>query len=170
MKTGRIVVAVLLIAVFLIILYPALGSLFLSPTDKKPAPDFTLKSLEGKTFSLKDYRGKVVVLDFMATWCGPCQIQIPHLQAIQQKYGGQIVLFSIDIDPNESESKLRAFVGKYPDATWIWALDKANLGDAYKVSSIPTLVIVDKDGVVRFRHVGVTDASTLAQNIDELLG
>jgi len=138
------------------------------------APDFLLTDLEGKAFRLSDFRGKVVVIDFMATWCGPCRQQIPHLKAAWEKedYMGSVVLISIDVDVAEPEEALRSYRQGYPYATWIWAKDTAEqrVAQSYRVVAIPTIVIIDQEGYVRFRHVGLTDASTLIQEIDQLLG
>jgi len=135
------------------------------------APDFSLTDLNGDAFRLSDFKGKVVVIDFMATWCGPCRQQLPHLKVIWEKedYGDKIVLMSIDIDPTESAETLRSFAQGFPYATWIWARDTANLGQAYQVAGIPKTVIIDQDGHIRFTHTGVTYASTFIEEIDQLL-
>ena len=112
----------------------------------------------------------MVVIDFMATWCGPCRMEMLHLNVVWEEYGGKIVLMSIDIDPRESEEVLSAFAKEFPYATWIWARDTANLGRVYEVSAVPKMVIIDQDGYIRFTHTGVTDVSTLIQEIDQLLG
>ncbi|MFQ5758116.1 MAG: TlpA family protein disulfide reductase [Candidatus Bathyarchaeia archaeon] len=135
------------------------------------APDFSLTDLDGNTFRLSDFRGKVVVIDFMATWCGPCRMEMPHFGTIWEKYENKIVLMSIDIDPfRETEETLRDFAQEFPYATWIWAMDTANLGQAYQVTGIPKTVIIDQDGYIRFTHTRVTPASTFIQEIDQLLG
>ncbi len=95
---------------------------------------------------------------------------MPHYGAIWEKYGDAIVLMSIDIDPRESEETLSAFAQEFPYATWIWARDTANLGQAYQVTAIPKTVIIDQDGYIRFTHTGVTPASAFIQEIDQLLG
>ncbi|TEU06180.1 TlpA family protein disulfide reductase, partial [Candidatus Bathyarchaeota archaeon] len=135
------------------------------------APDFSLTDLNGDAFRLSDFKGKVVVIDFMATWCGPCRQQLPHLKVIWEKedYSDKIVLMSIDIDPTESAETLRSFAQGFPYATWIWARDTANLGQAYQVAGIPKTVIIDRDGYIRFTHTGVTYASTFIEEIDQLL-
>ena len=136
------------------------------------APDFSLTDLNGDAFRLSDFKGKVVVIDFMATWCGPCRQQLPHLKVIWEKedYSDKIVLMSIDIDPTESAEILRSFAQGFPYATWIWARDTANLGQVYQVAGIPKTVIIDQDGYIRFTHTGVTYASTFIEKIDQLLG
>jgi thiol-disulfide isomerase/thioredoxin len=133
------------------------------------ATDFSLTSLDGNPFKLSDYRGSVVVIDFMATWCGPCRMEMPHYGTIWEKYGETIVIMSIDIDPNESEQTLRNFSQDFLYATWIWARDTFNLGQPYQVTAIPTTVIIDQDGYIRFTHIGVTSAATFIQEIDQLL-
>lgn len=133
------------------------------------APEFTVKTLEGEEVSLADLKGRVVILDFMATWCGPCRVEVKHLEEVWRTYKGGVEILSIDVDPGESEEHLREFLKDYPDATWIWARDTSNLLMVYEVHSIPTLIVIDGDGCIRFRHVGVTDSSTLSQEVALLL-
>jgi len=138
------------------------------------APDFALTDLDGNSFRLSDFRGKVVIIDFMATWCGPCKQQMPHLRAVweREEYKGRVVIISIDIDLREPEEALRSYRQGYPYATWIWAKDTAEqrVAVAYGVRAIPTIVVIDQGGYVRFVHVGLTDSSTLTREVDELLG
>lgn len=134
------------------------------------APDFSLTDLDRTAFQLSDFRGSVVVIDFMATWCGPCRQEMPHYGIVWEKYGNKIVLMSIDIDPRETEEALRDLAREFPYATWIWAMDTANLGQVYQVAFIPKTVVIDQDGYIRFEHTGVTPASTFVQEIDQLLG
>jgi thiol-disulfide isomerase/thioredoxin len=142
------------------------------PVSGTQAPDFALTDLDGNAFRLSDFKDKVVVLDFMATWCGPCKQQIPHLRAIWEKYRDRVVIISIDVDLSESEDVLRSYRHNYPYATWIWAKDIAEqrVAVVYGVRAIPTIVVIDQEGYIRFLHVGLTDSSTLAREIDELLG
>lgn len=135
------------------------------------APDFSLLNLEGNSFRLSDFRGNVVVLDFMTTWCGGCRDEIPHLRDVWEKeeYKNRIVLVSIDIDSTESAENLRSFVQDFEYATWIWARDTANLAQAYEVVYVPKTIIIDTDGYIRFTHDTLTDASVLIGEIDELL-
>jgi thiol-disulfide isomerase/thioredoxin len=142
------------------------------PVSGTQAPDFALTDLGGITFRLSDFKGKVVVLDFMATWCGPCKQQIPHLRTIWEKYRDRVVIISIDVDLSEPEDVLRSYRHNYPYATWIWAKDIAEqrVAVVYGVRAIPTIVVIDQESYIRFVHVGLTDSSTLAREIDELLG
>ena len=144
------------------------------PASGALAPDFALTDLDGKAFRLSDFRGKVVLIDFMATWCGPCRQQMPHLKAVWEKeeYRGKVVIISIDVDLRVSVEELKSYRQGYPYATWIWAKDSAEqrVAASYGVRAIPTIVVIDQEGYVRFVHVGLTDSSTLIREVDGLLG
>jgi len=133
------------------------------------ATDFSLTDLDGKNFKLIDLRGKVVILNFMATWCGACISQMPHYGTVHERYGDAITLITIDIDPRGSEETLRNFSKKFPYATWIWAKDTADLGVLYEVEFIPKTILIDQDGYIRFEHIGVTNPSTFITELEELL-
>lgn len=158
----------LVLATSILLILIAAAWILLMPSQTL-APDFSLTSLEGKDFKLSDFRGKVVVIYFMATWCGPCRGQMPHLKVFWEKYEGQVVLISISVSPlTDSVEVLQQYSRKY-NATWIWARDTANVARDYKVTAIPTIVIVDKEGYIRFSHVGVVDASSLSREVERLL-
>ncbi|UCE28977.1 MAG: TlpA family protein disulfide reductase [Candidatus Bathyarchaeota archaeon] len=145
------------------------------PVDGHPgtfAQNFSLTHPNGTSSWLSDFRGKVVIIDFMAVRCPPCKLQLPQLRVIWEEddYSDRIVLMSIDVDPTESVETLGTFAQGFPYATWIWAKDTVNLGRAYQVVYIPKVVIIDRDGYVRFSHIGVTYASTFIEEIDQLLG
>lgn len=133
------------------------------------APNFTLTDINGDTLRLQEYRGRIVVLNFMATWCGYCHRQIPELYTVYELYENQTVIISIDKDPTENEAHLRQLLLDYPYATWYWARDTANLAATFRVSAIPVTVIIDKEGYIQFIHVGLTSASTFISEIDQLL-
>ena len=165
-KGSRRTVLILLAVVMIF----ALGIWYMLRPKGTVAPDFSLVDLEGNTFRLSEIRGKVVVIDFMATWCGPCLLQISEYKAVWGEFKDEIVLISIDIDPGESEDILRAFIQQFTYATWTWARGTANLAEAYEVAYIPKTVIIDQEGHIRYSHVGVTSASALIQEIEDLLG
>lgn len=130
--------------------------------------DFTLVDIDGDTFRLSDYRGRVVVLDFMATWCGPCRQEMTHLKEIASKYGGEdVVIISIDIDPGETDEMLREFKSSY-GANWIFAIGP-DVGVMYGVAAIPTICIIDRNGSLAYRSVGLTPASALLTEINKFL-
>jgi len=119
------------------------------------APDFTVKTVDGATLRLLDYRGKYVLLDFWATWCGPCVRALPHMRYIAKKFDGQpFVMLSISQDRDEAE--WMHFVGKN-GMTWLQARDAgANGGISRKfgVTAVPSTFSIDADGVLEDQHVG----------------
>jgi thiol-disulfide isomerase/thioredoxin len=134
-----------------------------------PAPDFSINDLDGNPVSLSSNRGKVVVLDMMATWCGPCKTEMEHLNEIYNKYDkSEVIIMSIGIDPDESEEVLSKFKDEY-NGEWIFARDTDGIGTKYSVSSIPTMVVVDKDGQITFRSEGVTPTEKLSEEIDKVI-
>lgn len=134
------------------------------------APLFTLTDINGADFSLDDFKGKVVILDFFATWCGPCRTQMPHLSQICEKYNNsKVIVISISIDPRtDTLEKLKQFASDN-DMTWIVARDTTEVSKSYRVTKIPTLFIIDQKGIIRYVHVGPASASTLSSEIDSLL-
>jgi thiol-disulfide isomerase/thioredoxin len=114
-----------------------------------------------------DFRSKVVILDLMATWCGPCVQEISHLKEVQQHYGFDIIILSISVG-GDSEQGLRDFKAEH-EASWRFAIDTDRVAAKYGVLYIPKLVIIDKGGNIQFIHVGTTPTSTLIEEIDELL-
>jgi len=126
-----------------------------------------LYTLTDSDFS--EFRGKVVIIDCFATWCGPCKTEIPHLAEINEYYkGSEVVVVSVG-SPSDSSQKLRQFKRDY-NIDWLVARDTVGVFDQYDVEYIPTIVILDQNGQVYYRNQGVTDASTMSSKIDELLG
>ena len=121
------------------------------------APEFTLTDIDGNTFSLSDFRGKIVLLDFFATWCGPCRSEMPHLKATQDEFYEELVVISISVDPDyDTVERLQQFRSSY-NITWTLARDTANVAAKYDVSAIPTLYVIDQNGYVTFHKVGLTE-------------
>lgn len=137
----------------------------------EPAPQFTLPSLlEDKPTSLQQYRGKVVYLDFWASWCAPCRTSFPLLNKLHQKLkdqGFEVVAINLD----ENKAKAEAFLKEIPVGFSILRDEKGEWSDQYVVESMPTSFIIDKQGVIQTIHKGFTsdDIHELEQKITELL-
>lgn len=130
------------------------------------APNFV--DVNDNSFSLTGHRGNVVVLDMMATWCGPCIIEMDHLKELYTNYSAQgVVIMSIDIDPTESDEMIRQFKSTY-GGDWIFA-SGPEIGTTCQITHIPTMYIIDKQGVIAYKSVGVTDYSILSSEISKLL-
>jgi len=133
--------------------------------------DFSIPDIDGNIVTLSDYSGEVVVLDFMATWCGPCRTAMRDLVSAHKDIGNQFVLISISVDPNfDAVSVLRDWMEEY-DANWIHARDLTDppVTQQFGVSEIPTYVILDRDGEIRFRHVGPVSELKLKTEILSLV-
>jgi thiol-disulfide isomerase/thioredoxin len=122
------------------------------------APPFTVTTVEGRRISLDDLTGKVVLIDFWATWCGPCRAALPHVREIAKKFEGQpLVVLSVSVDSNER--KWKDFIGKN-EMTWPQYFDGGFTGPLAKlfgVQAIPHTFTIDADGVLQDEHIG--DAS-----------
>jgi len=135
----------------------------------KPAPDFTLKTLDGKTVKLADLKGSVVVLDFWATWCPPCRKSLPNLSAISQdpQYAREgLKVFAVDL--RENADRVQEFL-KQNDLKLTAGIDTGPIARAYLVSSIPTTVVIGRDGKVRNVFVGFMGGQTEAQLKDAIV-
>ncbi len=143
-----------------------------SAVDKPKDPaveivDFELKDLEGKTVRSADVRaGKVLVLKFGATWCPPCNDQIPHLNKVVETYGDKVAV--VDVDVREKAAKVKPHT-KSHGVKYLVLLDESGaIGARYSVRGIPTVLVAGKDGRIAYRgHFTSFDA--LKQKIDPLL-
>jgi peroxiredoxin len=117
------------------------------------APDFTLRRMDGPNLRLQEQRGQVVMVNFWATWCGPCKIEMPHLNKIYEKYRSSgFVLLGVNIDDNaRAATDLATKLGlKFPV---LLDTDKA-VSRLYDLGSMPATVLIDRDGRVRHLHRG----------------
>ena len=124
------------------------------------APDFSFTSLDGKQISLDDLAGKVVLLDFWGTWCGPCVESVPDLRQLHKKYSQDPSFVLIGISSDRDEEVWREFTEKNK-MVWLQYRDRdRRIQRAFGVSSFPTYVIIDHEGIVRHRSVGVSWSSS----------
>jgi len=120
--------------------------------------DFTLKDLNGKTVSLSDYKGKIVVLDFWATWCAPCMASFPGMQKALNKFANDKDVVFLFINTSEKEENINKKVSKFlksKNYSFYVLLDtEYKARDAYNARSIPNKLFLDKNGNIRYRSVG----------------
>jgi len=119
-----------------------------------PAPGFTLKSREGKDVSLASLKGQVVLLNFWATWCGPCREEMPRLQALYDKYKSLgFTLVGVNVENNPEGAK--KWLADNGPVTFPVLLDTKNeVSKLYHVETMPSTVVIAKDGSMRFIHHG----------------
>ncbi len=132
------------------------------------APEFARKDLAGKSVDLKNFRGKVVLLNFWATWCAPCQLEMPAFAAWQRQYGPdglQVIGISMDDDATPVVGLVAKLKLNYPVL-----MGDANLGRQYGgVLGLPLTYLIDRDGVVRARFQGETDLKTIERRLQTIL-
>jgi len=132
------------------------------------APEFTVTDIDGKKLALSDYKGKVVLLDFWATWCTPCRAEIPHFVEMQQKYGPQgfqVVGISMDDDAKPVKEFYRQFNMNYPVAVGDDKLAQSFGG----VLGLPVNFIIDREGRIHAKYLGATDVSVIDKAVSDLL-
>jgi thiol-disulfide isomerase/thioredoxin len=126
--------------------------------DPDPAPDIKAKDLNGKELRLEAYKGKVVLLNFWATWCGPCRAEIPSLIRIQEAYKDRLQIIGMDVD-DDDEERLRAFV-KDQGINYPVAMTSVPVRLAYGgIAALPTLFVINQDSKVVQKHVGLFNAA-----------
>ncbi|MFA6596901.1 MAG: TlpA disulfide reductase family protein [Ignavibacteriaceae bacterium] len=139
-----------------------------SLAQEKKAPDFSLKSVDGKIIKLSDYKNKVVIIDFWATWCPPCRRGIPDLIALQKEFKKDLVVLGISLD-TDTKGDVPAFVKDYGINYPIVYGDNTTAKLFGGVSGIPTSFLIDKKGNIVDKHVGLVPKETLAAGIKNLL-
>jgi peroxiredoxin len=137
-----------------LVLSALLGTFAMAATTSGPAPGFTLKSRDGKDVSLAGLKGQVVLLNFWATWCGPCREEMPHLEALYEKYKSLgFTLVGVNVENNPDGAK--KWLADNGPVTFPVLLDTKNeVSKLYKVETMPSTVVIAKDGTMRFVHHG----------------
>ncbi len=137
--------------------------------DAKPATDFTLPSLDGTQVKLSSFRGKVVLLNFWATWCGPCKAEIPAFVELQQQYKSDLVVLGLSVD--DPADKAKAFADQYKvNYPIVLGLGRDDIQDAYgPIYGIPASFLISRDGKVCKRHLGLAPKAQFEREIKALL-
>jgi peroxiredoxin len=140
----------------------------------RPAPSFSLPELGGGTIDLEQYRGQVVLLNFWATWCEPCERELPALQAAHEQYGNQgLTIIGVNLADDElrngtTPEEIRAFLDQY-GVSFPIALDvEGKTTDAYRVFPLPTSFFIDPTGQIRYVHVSELKFDDVIARFNEL--
>jgi peroxiredoxin len=131
---------------------------------------FRLSDTNGKKVSLDDYKGRVVMLEFFATWCPPCHMSAPEINAVYKKYKDKkFVVLAVSVDRgSDAIENVNAFIKQY-DIGFPVLMDDGNVARNYGVTGIPTSFIIDKKGKLISRHAGLVYADMLSKEIEPLL-
>jgi cytochrome c biogenesis protein CcmG/thiol:disulfide interchange protein DsbE len=140
----------------------------------RPAPAFTLETLDGDSLSLSAYRGQVVLVNFWGTWCEPCKRELPALQAANERYGDKgLTIIGVNLTDDEqtqgqSEEDIRNFVEQF-NLTYPIVLDRdGSVTDAFRVFPLPTSFFIDAQGQIRYVHVGELTLDDVTARFTEL--
>jgi peroxiredoxin len=136
---------------------------------RKEAPDFALKDVNGATVHLSDYKGKVILLDFWATWCGPCKVEIPWFMEFEQQYKDRgFAVLGVSMDEGGWDP-IKDYIAK-EKINYRILLGNDQVGDAYGgVDSLPTTFLIDRDGRIAAKHEGIEPSNGRDEIRDEII-
>lgn len=138
-------------------------------SSKMKAPDFTLTSTSGKMINLSDYKGKIVILDFWATWCGPCRMGVPDLVDIQKEFKNKVVVIGISLDDQRTMNNIKPFMKQYGiNYPIVYGTNKVVM-DYGNIQAIPTSFVIDKNGYIVDQNIGLVPKSKFVNKINSLI-
>lgn len=147
---------------------PGVRASLQSATQRKLASEFVLKDSSGKAMSVKDYRGKVLLLDFWATWCHGCKQEIPWFSGFQRKYAAKgLDVAGVSLD-KEGWGVVREFI-RSAKVPYRIVLGDDSVAKKYGIASMPDTFLIDRDGKIAATYVGLVDKNDVEANIQELL-
>lgn len=130
------------------------------------APDFELQTLSGEKVRLSDLRGKIVLINFWATWCEPCKIEMPFFEKLYQKNGSQLEILAVNFD--EPQQKVQQFAEEFGLSFPILLDPGAEVQNLYRVRGYPTTFIVDEEGMTSFHHIGLITEEQVFDYLSQL--
>lgn len=130
------------------------------------APDFELQNIQGESVRLSEYRGKPVLVNFWATWCAPCKLEMPNFQKYYARYPGQFEILAVEY--GEPQDTVARFVEDMGLTFQILSDPDAKVHALYRFLGYPTTYIIDSEGVLRFQHVGLMHESALEKYLTEV--
>ena len=138
----------------------------------QPAPRYSATSLTGDSVSLASLRGKVVLMNVWATWCGPCRKEIPELRAIHSAYKDKgLELIGVSVDADGSDEAIRGFLKDFKMDYTIWRDPNESVTALFRMAGVPATFLVDREGVLRWKATGALEPgdSTLVRAIESAL-
>jgi cytochrome c biogenesis protein CcmG, thiol:disulfide interchange protein DsbE len=118
------------------------------------APDFELKTLDGKSIRLSELQGKKVILNFWATWCPPCRAEMPEMQNFYENHNKDVEILAVNLTSQDSRDKVGPFIKEYGLTFPVVLDDEGEVLSMYEIEPIPTSYIIDSEGIIRQKYVG----------------
>jgi cytochrome c biogenesis protein CcmG, thiol:disulfide interchange protein DsbE len=141
-----------------------------APKENHYAPSFSLGSLDGtSTFKVGGKRDKVLIVNFWASWCGPCELEAPDLKDIYEKHKGKLDIYAVNATKDDKLREAHDFVKEQQFVFPVLSDAKGNVGDLYKVFYYPVSFIIDRNGVIRYRIEGVIDREQWELYLQEVI-
>ena len=131
-----------------------------------PAPDFVLQTVDGEQIRLSDLRGKVVAVNFWATWCAPCRLEMPDLQVRADRFRDRLVVLGVNF--GETAEEVAAFREEIGVDFPLLLDPKADVQGLYRVLGYPTTFFIDEAGTIRFQHIGLMSGGQLDEYLQEM--
>ena len=137
--------------------------------NKTKAPDFNLVSTDGKKINLSDYKGKIVILDFWATWCGPCRMGVPDLVSIQKEFKDKVAVIGISLDDKRTMDDILPFMKEYGiNYPVVYGTNQVVVDYGY-IQAIPTTFIINAKGFIVDQYVGLVAKEKYVNRINSLM-
>jgi len=157
------------IAIGLICLETALALAQEASPPRTPAPDWELTDLNGKLVKFSDFRDHVLIVDFWATWCAPCRVEIPHFVELQKQYGNKgLTVIGVSLDEQGPEV-VKKFVERL-GVNYPVVIGNEKIVEAYgRIDAVPTTFVIDRQGRIVIRHLGYDDKAVFEKEIQSLL-
>jgi len=137
-----------------------------APEVGAPAPDFSLTTLDGETVQLSDLRGKIVAINFWATWCAPCRLEMPDLQARADQFPDRLVVLGVNFA--ETAAEVAAFRDEVGVDFPLLMDPEADVQRLYRVLGYPTTFFVDEQGTIRFQHIGLMSGGQMDEYLHKM--
>jgi peroxiredoxin len=135
-----------------------------NPTINTPIPSFALQNLAGQSVNIKDFQGKPTILNFWATWCAPCQLEMPLLQSRYDQYDGELEV--VGINNGENRQDIQSFVDEMTLTFEVLIDPKTEIQQLFQVRGYPTTLFIDRDGIIRVRHIGMVTENQLDEYLE----
>jgi len=137
------------------------------PVTGSPAPEIQLRTLDGETVSLSSYQGRPVLVNFWATWCGPCRVEMPEFQEAHREFGDDLVILGVNAT-SQDNGDIEGFVNGMGITFPILLDERGEALDAYQIFAMPTSVFIDRNGIIKEIYTGPINKAYIKSKLSEL--